>query len=70
MVTITLLIISPILPLRISGSTVLSKLDLHKDYYQVPMNEDDIQKTAIIMQFGMCEFLPLPFGLRNALSRE
>ena len=29
------------------------------------MNEDDIQKTAIITLFGMFEFLRLPFGLRN-----
>ena len=45
---------------------MFSKLDLHKGYYQVPMNEDDIQKTAIIMLFGMFEFLRLLFGLRNA----
>ena len=51
---------------RISSSTVFTKLDLHKGYYQVPMNEDDIQKTAIITPFGMFEFLRLPFGLRNA----
>ena len=29
------------------------------------MIEDDIQKTAIITQFGMFDFLRLPFGLRN-----
>ena len=51
---------------RISGSTVFSKLDLYKGYYQVPMNEDDIQKMVIITPFGMFEFLRLPFGLRNA----
>ena len=51
---------------RISGSTVFTKLDLHKGYYQVLMNEDDIQKTAIITPFGMFAFLLLPFGLRNA----
>ena len=51
---------------RISGSTVFSKLDLNKGYYQVPMNEGDIQKTAIITPFGIFEFLRLPFGLKNA----
>ena len=50
---------------RISGSTVFSKLDLYKGYYQVPMNEDDIQKMAIITLFGMFEFLRLPLGLKN-----
>ena len=51
---------------RITGSTVFSKLDLQKGYYQVPMAEEDICKTGIIMPFGMFEFLRLPFGLRNA----
>jgi cleavage and polyadenylation specificity factor subunit 1 len=50
---------------RIAGSTVFSKLDLQKGHCQVPMAEEDICKTAIIMPFGMLEFLCLPFGLRN-----
>ena len=37
-----------------------------KGYYQVPMADEDIQKTSIITPFGMFEFLVMPFGLRNA----
>ena len=51
---------------RISSSTVFSKLDLYKGYYQVPINEEDGQKTVFITPFGMFEFLRLPFGFRNA----
>jgi hypothetical protein len=47
-------------------SKIFTKLDLSKGYYQVPMNEGDIPKTAIITPFGLYEFLFMPFGLKNA----
>jgi hypothetical protein len=48
------------------GSKIFTKLDLSKGYYQVPMNEGDIPKMAIITPFGLYEFLFMPFGLKNA----
>jgi Reverse transcriptase (RNA-dependent DNA polymerase) len=45
---------------------VFSKLDLQKGYLQVPVNEADIPKTAIITPFGLFELMRMPFGLRNA----
>ena len=51
---------------RIAGSSIFSRLDLQKGYYQIPMACEDVPKTNIVTPFGMFKFLCLPFGLRNA----
>ena len=51
---------------RMAESTVFSRLDLQKGYYQFSMASKDVPKTAIITLFEMFEFLQLPFGLQNA----
>ena len=48
------------------GCTIFSSIDLIKAFYQIPVAESDIHKTAIITPFGSFEFLRTPFGLRNA----
>jgi hypothetical protein len=50
----------------LDGCVVFSKLDLQKGYFQVPVAASDVQKTAVIMPFGLFEFLRMPFGLKNA----
>ena len=50
----------------VGRSRVISKLDLSKSYYQVPMVDRDVQKTAFICHRGKFEFLRMPFGVRNA----
>ena len=47
------------------GTSVFSTIHLEKAFYQVPMAEEDICKTAITTPFGMFEFLRMPLGLRN-----
>ena len=46
----------------------LSKLDLSKGFYQVPIKESDEDKTALCNPFGKFRFLRMPFGLMNAPS--
>jgi hypothetical protein len=48
------------------GCYVFSKINLVKGYHQIPVAAADIPKTAIIMLFGLFEYLSTPFGLSNA----
>ena len=50
------------------GSTLFSTFDLTSGYFQIPLKEDDIPKSAFVCKYGHFEMNRMPFGLNNAAS--
>ena len=52
----------------VSGSVLFSTLDITSAYNQIPVNDEDIYKTAFVTKYGLYEYTTMPFGLCNAPS--
>ena len=50
----------------LSGSSYFTTLDLSSGYYNIPMKEEDIQKTAFSTRHNHWEFVRMPMGLSTA----
>ena len=44
----------------------LNKLTIAEGYWQIPVAEEDVPKTAFVMTDGCYEFLRMPFGMKNS----
>ena len=51
---------------NLSKAKFLSKIDLSKGYYQIPIAKADREKTAFATPDGLFQFKVLPFGMVNA----
>ena len=49
----------------LAAARFISKIDLNKGFYQIPIETTDQPKTAFCSPWGKFEFMVMPFGLRN-----
>ena len=53
---------------QIGGCKVFSSIDLKSGYYQVRLQDHEMERTAFSTPWGLYEYLVMPFGLCNAPS--
>ena len=51
---------------KVEKARFISTIDLARGYWQIPMCEASIEKTAFAATFGLYEFVVMPFELHNA----
>ena len=51
---------------RVAAARYITTLDMTKGYWQIPLEESTIEKSAFITSSGLYEFLVMPFGMKTA----
>jgi hypothetical protein len=49
------------------GCDLLCFLDAYSGFHQIPMSREDEEHTAFITVDGLFCYVPMPYGLKNAL---
>ena len=52
----------------VAGAKLFSTFDLTSGYFQIPLKESDIPKSAFVCKFGQYEMTRMPFGLNNSCN--
>ena len=55
---------------KLGGNSYYSTIDLHDAFWSIPIDENDIEKTAFIAHNGLWKFISMPFGLTNAPATQ
>ena len=50
----------------LAGTKYITKLDLTKGYFQIPLSEETKVKSACITPHGLYQFNVMPFGMKSA----
>ena len=53
---------------QVGDSKIISKFDLLKGYYQVPLTERAKRISAFVTEEGLFQYKVMPFGMKNAAS--
>ena len=51
---------------KIATAKFISTIGLTKGYWQIPLDEQTISKSAFITPRGLFEFIVMPFGMKTA----
>ena len=51
---------------RVGQAKFLTKLDMTRGYWQVPLDEESVPRSAFVTPFGHFAWKVMPFGLKNA----
>ena len=53
---------------NIGTAKYITKLDLTKGYWQIPLSEESQNKSAFFTPYGLYELTIMPFGMMTALA--